>query len=948
MTDGNSIEDRLEELAQAIGSDKSLVDNVMSSIEADIVAQPDRIKRAFPMRRLTRLAAAVVTIAFVLLVATFLDNSAPHAYGVEQTIEAIKNVRFMHMIQRDGSGNIEDEKWIEIGPDGRQARYRQNTPAHGFFVVDDRKTVFLHRADKNTAVLYDPNDRWWTWHYAPGKLFKQLAADGDDYYTVAENVHYKGRPAHHLRWVVGAVDIYIDPKTRLPITHGGYEIDYEAPPEDTFDIVIPDDVILVDRRAGAEPMQGPQWLVEEERKGDMGNAADGYFNDARHALAGGNNVKAAELFTRVVEIQPGRNWAWFWLGSAHYALGEYDLAIREFSKVIDMLSDNGFDVPYCHLARGLAFKAKNMDNMAHSDFSIALPVMIEALRNIKQTAMFDYADDPMYRSMSEDERPNSQQRRWSMVKRLREATGQNFGYNPAASTEEAKKQKVEEWKQWWEKEGKHQQPELSAPKERSADLPQKRTRERASDGVVHIEEGLVLDIPDVRPLCDEMGVVKRRINVGDCELYCEIEGDGTPLVLINGGPGGTHNGFHPSFSRARGFAKVIYYDQRGCGLSDYEPGEGYSVEQAVVDLENLRKALGVEKWIVLGHSYGGVLAQSYCVAYPNSTAGLILVAASEAMPVKLKPTRQYQFITERERAKMRSIREEIRRQQRAGKDLGVQHTLFNNWINGDWKRQSYYKPSIEEIARIARYGWKHDEEFRRALVSDSRGVDLKGAFQDCPIPTLLLEGKWDLTWDTDKAGILAQNHPNGRLIIFQESGHSLFDDEAELFFSTLKDFIADLPDVPSQKLEQWRSYLARWREEKRDPLLARKMSPEEARAMEEFRRVKARILAGERYEDTSTPLHAVLTFFSEHCKPEDHQMKLDILRAPLPGAHPEEGTLWPVYMRNPKQRKLEDTFILAYSKGKWLWLGNLGRALNWRAYRPMFEGWLKESEKEES
>ena len=45
------------------------------------------------------------------------------------------------------------------------------------------------------------------------------------------------------------------------------------------------------------------------------------------------------------------------------------------------------------------------------------------------------------------------------------------------------------------------------------------------------------------------------------------------LVLIHGGPGGTHHYFHPWFSRAAGFARIIYYDQRGCGLSEFAPGE---------------------------------------------------------------------------------------------------------------------------------------------------------------------------------------------------------------------------------------------------------------------------------------------------------------------------------------------------------------------------------------
>ncbi len=89
------------------------------------------------------------------------------------------------------------------------------------------------------------------------------------------------------------------------------------------------------------------------------------------------------------------------------------------------------------------------------------------------------------------------------------------------------------------------------------------TRESIFDRNVHIEKKLVTEIPHVPRWCDQLQVSKQRINVGDCELYVEEEGQGTPLVLINGGPGGTHHCFHPWFERAKGFARVIYYDQRG-------------------------------------------------------------------------------------------------------------------------------------------------------------------------------------------------------------------------------------------------------------------------------------------------------------------------------------------------------------------------------------------------
>jgi len=126
----------------------------------------------------------------------------------------------------------------------------------------------------------------------------------------------------------------------------------------------------------------------------------------------------------------------------------------------------------------------------------------------------------------------------------------------------------------------------------------------------------------------------------------------------------------------------------------------------------------------------------------------------------------------------------------------------------------------------------------------------------------------------------------------------------------------------------------------KDPLLDTEMTTEEAQAIEEYRRIKARILAGESYEDKSTPLHAVLTRFSTW-KPQerDYFMGLDILRAQAPSAKPEEGSLWPVFAGDTE---LADTFILAYSKGQWIWIGNMGSNFDWNSARPTFEKWARD------
>ena len=331
---------------------------------------------------------------------------------------------------------------------------------------------------------------------------------------------------------------------------------------------------------------------------------------------------------------------------------------------------------------------------------------------------------------------------------------------------------------------------------------EKSHRETARDRVVSLRRDL-LPVPEVVPLCEALKAKKRRVNVGDAELYVEVEGRGTPMVLLHGGPGATHHYFHPEFSRASEFSQVIYYDQRGCGISDYKAGTGYSVEQGADDLDKLRKALGIEKWVVVGSSYGGLLAQYYSVKYPDSLIGLVLVDASEAGPIKLEPTRQYDYMSKEERARIREIYSD--------KQLTEAQSVFNGHLNGDWKRQNYYKPTIDELARMALYEWKHDPAFRPAMEDSINRIDLLGAFDKCPIPTLIIEGRWDLTWNTDKPGKLQEEHPGSKLVMFEQSAHLPFSDEPERFFAVLKEFVSSVHAPSAGQIAAWKEQLSAWR-----------------------------------------------------------------------------------------------------------------------------------------
>jgi proline iminopeptidase len=339
-------------------------------------------------------------------------------------------------------------------------------------------------------------------------------------------------------------------------------------------------------------------------------------------------------------------------------------------------------------------------------------------------------------------------------------------------------------------------------------------RETVLDRVIHVHKG-ILEVPEVARLEDGLDLDTKRVDVGDATLYVEQEGTGVPLVLINGGPGGTHHYFHPWFSRAGDYARVVYYDQRGTGLSDFEPGDGgYSVEQAVDDLDRLRHALGIDNWVILGYSYGGFLAQYYATTYPEHVAGLVLVGSKPGLWAELGDSRQYDYLSEVEKERIRSVQNQIVEMGKENdwpRETLIQKILFNNFMNGDWKRQHFYKPTPAEIAMIARYEWVNERGFNGDLNRSADRVNLAGAFERSPFQTLILEGKWDLTWGEEKPEILADNHPRARIITIDDAGHNIFSENPDHFFRELENFVQNLAPVSAQSLAVYQEDLKAWR-----------------------------------------------------------------------------------------------------------------------------------------
>ncbi len=410
-----------------------------------------RIWRIIMKSSITKLAAVAVIVAAVTLSVAIVDKVTSPAYALEQTVEALKNVRFLHITGFDDAGQINDERWIEIGMDGWQVRYRQQNPPSIIqqhpdapsMVIEDGESTAVYRDDKQAVIIYDRKDMQYQWVGELGEALENLRQKGK---LLKENDVYQGQPAHKVWWPYLSAECYVDPQTKLPIAIGKTELSYEEPPAATFEITIPNGYVVLDKRPGAPETPMPQWFLDEENaQANKGKC----FREGSMAFARGDYEDAALQFERALGWD---SWAPFWLGSAYYHLGRYDLAIENYNKEFDIWAkhDSNSKLFYCNYARGLAYAMSGDLDSAKADFQACLPAMIRTLQIPSSGNMFEYAENPLMRYGQY--KPTERQMVVNMINRLRIVSGQNFGYDPSA-TDQENEPSIAAWEQWAESSG---------------------------------------------------------------------------------------------------------------------------------------------------------------------------------------------------------------------------------------------------------------------------------------------------------------------------------------------------------------------------------------------------------------------------------------------------------------------------------------------------------------
>jgi len=283
-------------------------------------------------------------------------------------------------------------------------------------------------------------------------------------------------------------------------------------------------------------------------------------------------------------------------------------------------------------------------------------------------------------------------------------------------------------------------------------------------------------------------------------IYYVAFGTGSPLVVLHGGPGASHDYFLPYLLPLARTHRLIFIDERGSGRSQrLQDASLYTVEADVEDIEAVRVALHLGKISLLGHSCGGVLAEAYALKYQQNLSHLILNSTFAS-------TREMNKVLAREKAAMPADKlkrlNELEQAGLFGKGELWEHGRYPaEYANLAWgpgyfpflygaRPDATYDPSAGNAPtnwELYRAMWGSHGEF--VIDGNLKSVEYLDRLPSIHVPTLVLVGDHD-ECDPSLSKEMHEKIPGSKLVIFPNSGHMNFVDQPDMWQKSVNDFLA--------------------------------------------------------------------------------------------------------------------------------------------------------------
>jgi proline iminopeptidase len=262
-------------------------------------------------------------------------------------------------------------------------------------------------------------------------------------------------------------------------------------------------------------------------------------------------------------------------------------------------------------------------------------------------------------------------------------------------------------------------------------------------------------------------------------------GSALPIIAVNGGPGLSHAYMvqNDLWERVAKNRLVVLYDQRGTGASKRlqsgapQAGITQTMDAQVADLDAVRQKLGLNKFALLGDSYGGLVVMAYAAAHPEHVAKLILSDSpgpSWKSIVHLLPE-TFPDVEEQNTQEEQKLGPETEAAARA--------SLRNHF------RMIFYSPEKRDAYMSKMGDVGYEPSVGEAVAKATADLDLTDKLSGFKFPTLVINGRYDMNVAPLTAWRLAHAIPGAKVVFFEKSGHLPSYEEPDKYIEVLEKFL---------------------------------------------------------------------------------------------------------------------------------------------------------------
>ncbi|NOX64302.1 MAG: alpha/beta fold hydrolase [Chlorobi bacterium] len=283
--------------------------------------------------------------------------------------------------------------------------------------------------------------------------------------------------------------------------------------------------------------------------------------------------------------------------------------------------------------------------------------------------------------------------------------------------------------------------------------------------------------------------------VNGAKLWVVSFGEGEPLFFIAGGPGGTHYGLR-SFDSLSSNNTLVYYDGFGRGKSDTaEVVTEYTLDRDIEDLEGLRIEMGFSKINILGHSYGGLVAQGYAIRYPDNVSHLILANTFHSYLM-------WQANDDNCNHEIKTNYPEVWKELMEVREKGaISSDKIHQEIYGKVPYGFLYAYNAGRFAKRTRkpYPNSFNSKLYYQMVgkdgdfivgNDIGNFDFRKDLKDLDMPILIIAGRFDRVAVPTQMVKYKEYCPQAEFVMFEKSGHNPQIEEPAKEFALIREFLS--------------------------------------------------------------------------------------------------------------------------------------------------------------